>query len=73
MKQWISKHLNVNSGANPLHNPSLKNKKAIYNCPVAGPKRGEACVNGFQVLSATTTTRLYQIISTRVNTPPKIF
>jgi hypothetical protein len=38
------------------------NKKATYNCPVAEPRRrGEACVNGFQVLSATTTGLMLQL------------
>jgi hypothetical protein len=32
IKQCVSKHEESSNGANPLRNPSLKNKKAVYNC-----------------------------------------
>jgi hypothetical protein len=32
IKQCVSKHEENSNGANPLRNPSPKNKKAVYNC-----------------------------------------
>lgn len=44
-------------------------QKSHLQLPRSGsPVRGEADVNGFKVLTTTTTTRLYQRISTNVNT-----
>jgi hypothetical protein len=40
MKQCFQNIRYVHSGANPLHRPSPKNKKATYNCPVAVPQTG---------------------------------
>ena len=56
IKQCVSKRKEVNNGANPLHSPSLKTKKAIYNCVRSEPclislprkhqVKRNACVNG---------------------------
>jgi len=35
-----------------------KTKKPLTTAPLRFPKRGEACVNGFKVLTATTTIEL---------------
>ena len=59
IKQCFQNIRNVHSGANPLHSPSPKNKKPLTTAPLRFPKRGEACVNGFQELTATTTIALY--------------
>jgi hypothetical protein len=50
------------------------NKKATYNCPVVVPRRrGEACVNGFKVLTTTTTVWIIDTLFQAVSSGIKIY